>query len=145
MIGVPDRGQTRHDLAAMLRAHVSLAAAVFDQEPGDLGAKTPILVVESRSAGMTPLTLRAGQFVFRYYIRVYTVAAKTASGAYTYADSADKVDAVEAQIRSAILTNPLRWEACRYDGDSTIDLGIFNGDGIWRYREEIPIAITLFG
>mgnify|MGYP007071096594 FL=1 len=83
--------------------------------------------------------------MFRYVIRVYTVAAKTAAGAYTYADSADKVDALEAQIRSAILTNPLRWEACRYDGDSTIELGIFNSDGIWRYREEIPIAITLFG
>lgn len=144
MIAVPDRGQTRHDLAAMLRAHVSLATAVYDEEPGDLGAKSPILVVESRASGMSPLTLKAGQFVFKYFIRVYTLAAKNATGTYTYADSANKVDALEAQIRSAILTNPLRWDACRYDGDSSIALGIFNSDGLWRYREEIPIAITLF-
>lgn len=140
-----NRKDIRHALGALFRLHVPAAQEVFDEPPGDLGSGSPLLVLESRGSARGRLTFQGGKAIFKFWLHIYTLAAETAAGNYTYADSANLIDDLEAQIADLVTANPARYEAFGYDGESTIEFGILNNDGIWRFRESIPLAITIFG
>ena len=143
-----DYGKIRRLVADGLRAQVAAAAAVHDHEPGDLGAASPILIVRRRGRGRDRLTARGGQTRVRLTIDAYYLASEAHDGTYTYADAADVVDAVATQIDAWIDANQTsaagRWEAIAYDGDTTIEVGVFGADGIPRIRESLDLTLTCF-
>lgn len=144
-----DYEAVRKTLAGLLQANVSAAQAVHDHEPGDLGTASPVLVVSRRGRGRDPLTFDGHQTHVQLYVDAYFLAAESASGGYTYADGADVVDLVAAQIDALIDNSQViaaaGWEAVSYDGDSTIEgPGMFNADGIVRWRERLPLSLILF-
>lgn len=142
-----DLATLRHTFGALLRTHVSAAQTVFDEEPGDLGAASPILVLTRIGRGRPRLSLRGGQTIARLAIDCYFVASQGEAG-YTPADSADVLDRVAQEIDTVVDAHQTSaaggWEAIAYDGESTVEFGIFNADGIPRYRERVPLTFTIF-
>ncbi|MBK8200215.1 MAG: hypothetical protein IPK75_17860 [Acidobacteria bacterium] len=142
-----DCGALRHRFAALLRTYVPAAALVFDAEPGDLTDASPVLVVDRGNRARPRLTLRGGQTAVLLYVDCYITVA-TGDPGYTAADQADARDAVAQQIDTFVDTHQTDslggWEAID-QGESSIELGIFNDDGISRFRERVPLTITLFG
>ena len=136
---VANRATVRAALAALISAGVTSAQSVVDHEPGDLGSASPIIVVSSQGSERPRLTFQGTQSAFSFNVDIFTLAAETESGAYTYADSADVVDASSATNQENGV-----WSQVNYAGVSTIDFGVFNADGIFRFRERIPVRVTLF-
>lgn len=139
------RATIRSQLAGLLRANVSSAQAVYAYPPGDIGGQSPVLVVSSRGSRRTDLTFQGQQHDARLAIDIY-VALPTEAGAYTDADAADALDTIEAQIADVVRAVPVlppTWQAIEADGDSTIDIGVW--DGAAYYRERIPLTITVYG
>jgi hypothetical protein len=141
-----NRSVIRQQLAAMLASAIPSAQTVFDHEPGDLGSASPVIVVSSASASRPNMTFQGNSATFMFMVDIYTLAAETASGSYTYADSADVVDACEAELAEFVASNQEigAWNRIDYAGPSQIDFGLFNADGILRFRERVPLTITLF-
>jgi hypothetical protein len=141
-----NRATIRSALASLISAGVPSAQVVYDHEPGDLGSESPVIVVSSQGSERPRLTFQGTQSAFSFSVDIFTLAAESASGAYTYADSADVVDACEAELAALLANNQENgiWSQVNYAGPSSIDFGIFNADGIFRFRERIPLRITLF-
>ncbi len=144
-----DRTAIRLQLQTLLQNSVTAAQRVDAQEPGDLGSASPVIVISSRGSGRKRLTFQGSALMAKLWLDVYTLAAESTDGTYTYADSAEVIDTIEAQIATVFDGHqrnlPAGWEALDYDGDSTIDFGVFGADGILRFRERIPIVVTIFG
>ena len=142
-----DLATLRHTFGALLRTHVTAAQGVFDEEPDDLGAASPILVLSRAGRARPRLSMRGNQTIARIAIDCYFAASQGEAG-YTAADSADVVDAVAQQIDTVVeshqVNNPGGWEAIAYDGESAIEFGIFNADGIPRFRERVNLIFTVF-
>lgn len=142
-----DCAAVRTRLAALLRTEVDAAQEVLDEEPGDLGAASPLLVVSRRGRGRDRLTLRGGQTRVMLWLDVY-VAASDGGAEYLPADVASVLDTLAQQIDTCIdahQTDSIAgWEAIAYDADSAIEFGMFNGDGTPRFRERVGLTLTLF-
>ena len=142
-----DLAALRHTFGALLRTHVSAAQTVFDEEPDDLGAASPILVLSRAGRARPRLSMRGNQTQARIAIDCYFAASQGEQG-YTAADSADVVDAVAQQIDTVIETHQVHnaggWEAIAYDGESTIEFGIFGADGVPRFRERVNLIFSVF-
>lgn len=143
---VASRATVRSALATLISTYVTSAQIVYDHEPGDLGSESPVIVVSSQGSERPRLTFQGNQSAFSFSVDIFTLAAETASGSYTYADSADVVDACEAQLAELIASQQENgfWSQIQYAGNSQIDFGIFNADGVFRFRERILLRITLF-
>lgn len=143
---VANRASVRASLASLITAYMTSAQVVYDHEPGDLGADSPIVVISSQGSERPRLTFHGNQSAFSLSVDIYTLAAETASGTYTYAQSATVVDDCEAQLATLIAAQQENgiWSQIQYAGPSTIDVGLFNADGIFRFRERIPLRVTLF-
>lgn len=141
-----NRADIRHTLAALLTNQVPLAQAVYAAEPGDIGGQSPVLVISSQASRREDLTFRGQSLTARVTIDVYVRLPDAATPGYTDADAADRLDDVEAQVAALVGNHPVlppAWEACEFDGDTTIELGIW--DGAPYFRERIPLAITVYG
>ena len=142
-----DLAALRHTFGDLLRTQVSAAQTVFDEEPDDLGAASPILVLSRVGRGRPRLSMRGNQTQARIAIDCYYLAGQGESG-YTATDSADVIDLVAQQIDTVIETHQVSnaggWEAIAYDGESIVEFGIFNADGIPRFRERVPLLFTVF-
>jgi len=143
---VASRATIRTALASLITAYVTSAQIVYDHEPGDLGSDSPIIVLASQGSDRPPLTFQGNQSAFSFTVDIYTLAAESASGAYSYSASATVVDSCEAQFAALIAASQENgfWSQIRYAGPSQIDFGIFGADAIPRFRERIPLRITLF-
>ncbi len=143
---VATRATARLALANLIRASVSSAQTVYDHEPGDLGSASPIIIVASGGSERPRLTFQGTSSVFSFSVDIYTLAAETESGAYTYSDSANVVDACEAELAQLFANSQENgiWSQIQYASPSQIEFGIFGADGIPRFRERIPVRITLF-
>ncbi|MDQ2995463.1 MAG: hypothetical protein M3R61_00185 [Chloroflexota bacterium] len=141
-----NRATVRSALASLITAYVTSAQIVYDHEPGDLGTASPIVVLASAGSDRTRMTFQGNQSAFSVAIDIYTLAAETASGAYSYADSADVVDACEAELADLVASQQENgfWSQITYAGPSSVEFGIFGADGIPRFRERIALNITLF-
>jgi len=141
-----NRSTVRAQLAAMLANAIPSAQAIHDHEPGDLGTASPVIVVSSQGSDRPRMTFQGNSSVFTFNVDIYTLAAESESGAYTYDDSADVVDMCEAQLAAFVAANQENgvWSTIQYAGPSSIDFGIFNADAVPRFRERIPLTITLF-
>ena len=142
-----DCAALRHTFGDLLRTHVPAAAAVFDEEPGDLTDASPALVISRAGRNRPRLSMRDGQTLVTLYLDCFFTASAGADG-YTAADSADTIDAVAQQIDTLIDSHRTNrqggWQAIA-QGDSAVELGIFNADGVLRFRERVPLTFTLFG
>jgi hypothetical protein len=141
-----NRSTVRAALAQLISAYVTSAQTVHANEPGDLGSDSPVIVIASQGSDRPRLTFQGNQSAFAFSVDIYTLAAETAAGAYTYADSADVVDACEAELAALIASQQENghWSQIQYAGNSQVDFGIFGADGIYRFRERVPVRITLF-
>jgi hypothetical protein len=141
-----NRSTIRTALAQLITAYVTSAQTVHSHEPGDLGSDSPIVVIASQGSDRPRLTFQGNQSAFSFAVDIYTLAAESASGAYSYADSANVVDACEAQLAALLAAQQENgvWSQIQYAGPSQIEFGIFGADGIPRFRERIPLRITLF-
>lgn len=136
------RQSIRTQLAALLAANVPSAQAVYAYEPGDLNGQSPVLVIAS--AGSERMWRSHGTPHLRVYLTVdvYTRAAESATGGYTYATSADVIDTVEAQIATTIdahQTEPGLWVGITYADRSLVEFGLW--DALPYFRERIPLQI----
>lgn len=142
------RKTVRETFAALLAANMPAVQAFHDHEPGDLGAATPIVVVSSASSQRQRMTFQGSRLSVTLNVDIYTLAAESAGGSYTYTHSADVIDTCEQQLAAVIDANQKNvtasWEAVDYAGTSTIEFGVFNADGIPRFRERIPIQIEVY-
>lgn len=142
-----DCAALRHVLGDLLRTHVPAAAAVFDEEPGDLTDASPVLVISRAGRNRPRLSMRGGQTLVMLHLDCYFTASAGVDG-YTAADSADTIDAVAQQLDTLLdghQTSSLGgWQAIA-QGESAVELGIFNADGVARFRERVPLTFTLFG
>lgn len=143
---VASRATIRAALAQLISTYVTSAQTVHANEPGDLGSNSPVIVIAAQGSDRPRLTFQGNQSAFGFSVDIYTLAAETESGAYTYADSADVVDACEAELAALIAAQQENgfWSQINYAAPSQIDFGIFGADGIYRFRERIPVRITLF-
>lgn len=143
-----DFEKVRDTFTALIQTHVTAATTVHNHEVGDLGAASPILVISRRGRSRERLSMRGGQTLIKLWLDSYFLAEEMSDGSYTAADAADVIDAVAEQIDQTIdahqTNNDGRWETISYDGESTIEFGIFNGDGIPRFRERIALSFTVF-
>lgn len=141
-----DLATLRHTFGELLRTHVTAAHEVFDEEPDDLGAASPIVTLSRAGRARPRLSMRGNQTLARLAIHCYFLASQGENG-YTAADSADVIDAVAQQIDTVIEAHQVSraggWEAIAYDGESTIEFGIFNADGIPRFRERVSLIFTV--
>ena len=139
----------RKQLRAFLEASATSAQRIDASEPGDLGSASPIIVVSSRGSGRSHMTFQGSQLKAKLFLDVYTLAAESADGTYTQAEAADVMDMLEAEIATVFDSHqrnlPSGWEALDYDGDSAIEFGFYGADAIPRFRERIPITVTVFG
>ena len=142
-----DLAALRHTFGGLLRTYVTAAQTVFDEEPDDLGAASPILVLSRAGRARPRLSMRGNQTQARIAIDCYFAASQGEQG-YTAADSADVVDRIAQQIDTVIEANQVNnaggWEAIAYDGESTIEFGIFNADGVPRFRERVNLIFSVF-
>jgi len=140
-----NRRTVREQLTAMLALNMPSAQAFFDHEPGDLGSASPVVVVSSQGSNRPRMTFQGASAAFSFAVDIYTLAAETATGAYTYADSADVVDSCEAELAAFVAANQENgvWSTIQYAGSSQIDFGSYNADSILRFRERVPFTITL--
>jgi len=139
------RKPLRAALQTLLQTQVSAAQAVYKNEPGDIGGASPVLVISSRSSRRSRMTFQGSQLGAKLWLDVYTRAAESASGTYTYADSADVIDDLESQIATALehAQENGTWNTINYDGESEdIELGIW--DGIPYFKERIPLVIEVY-
>ncbi len=139
------RKDIRTALANLLRANVSAAQAVYAYPPGDIAGQSPVLVVSSRGSRRSDLTFQGQQHDARLAIDVYAAVPITA-GSYTDETAADVLDTIEAQIADVVRDTSVlepTWQAIDLDGDSTIEIGVW--DGAPYYRERIPITVTVYG
>lgn len=142
------RDDLREQLAAYLRVHATAAASVLAYEPHDLGTASPLIVLSSGGSVRTRKTLQGSQLTATIYVDIYTVAAEATNGVATDAATADVMDLVESQVAAAVdahQTHATGWIALEYGGASTIEFGIFNDDATPRFRERIPLAVTVVG
>jgi hypothetical protein len=144
-----DRGVIRAQLQTFLLSSVTAAQRIDKNETGDLGSASPVIVISSRGSSRSRLTFQGSRLNAKLWLDIYTLAAETTDGEYTYADSADVIDTCEAQIATVFDSHqrnlPAGWEGLDYEGDSAIDFGFFGADGIPRFRERIGIVVTIFG
>lgn len=140
-----NRKALRAALKTLLQTQVAAAQAVHKNEPGDIGGQSPVLVISSRGSRRTRMTMQGSQLGAKFYLDVYTLAAETTSGSYTYADSADVIDDLESQIATAIERSQENgsWNTIGYDGESVLEFGMY--DDLPYFRERIPLAIEVFG
>jgi hypothetical protein len=140
-----NRRTIREQLTAMLASAMPSALAFFDHEPGDLGSASPIVVVSSQGSNRPRMTFQGASAIFSFTVDIYTLAAESATGTYTYADSADVVDACEAELAAFVAANQENgaWSTIQYAGPSQIEFGAYNADSILRFRERVPLTITL--
>lgn len=140
-----NRKPLRAALKTLLETQVSAAQAVHKNEPGDIGGQSPVLVISSRNSRRGRMTFQGSQLGAKLWLDVYTRAAESASGSYTYADSADVIDDLEAQIATALehaQENGV-WNTINYDGPSEdIVIGIW--DGIPYFKERIPLVVEVY-
>lgn len=142
-----NRKAVRHLLANLLRTAMTSAQTVYDHEPGDLGSASPIVVISSDSSDRPRLTFQGNQSTFYFNVDIYTLAAESATGTYSYADSADVVDDCEQQLATCVEANQENgsWNRIAYAGRSSpIEFGVFGADGIPRFRERIPLAVVVY-
>src|SRR4051794_36956942 len=125
-----NRATIRTALATLIAAYVTSAQTVHDHEPGDLGSASPIVVIASAGSERPRLTFQGIQSAFSFTLDIYTLAAEAASGTYTYADSADVVDACEAELAALIASQQENgfWSQIQYAGPSQIEFGVFGAD-----------------
>lgn len=140
------RETIRTQLADLIRANVTSAAAVEDAEPNDLGSATPLVVVSVVGGSRPRLTFANSQLKAKLVVDIYVILAdgQTVCDAK---ETARMLDAVEADIAAVVERHQrhgVGWEAVDW-GESTIETGIFNEDGILRARERIPLTISVFG
>lgn len=137
----------RARVAELLRAEVTDAEDVFDQEPGDLGAGTPLIVVSRRGRGRSRFTFRGGETRVLLWLDVYVVASDGTNG-YLPDAVADVLDSVAQQIDTCIDAHQTDstggWEAIEVDADSTVEFGMFNGDGFPRFRERLGLIFRVY-
>lgn len=141
-----NRATVRAQLAAMLTSAMPSAQTVHDHEPGDLGTASPVVVVSSQGSDRPRMTFQGNSSTLSFAVDIYTLAAETESGAYTYAHSANVVDQCEAELAAFVAANQENgvWSTIQYAGPSSIDFGILNADAVPRFRERIPLTITVF-
>lgn len=141
-----NRATIRTALASLITAYVTSAQTVHPNEPGDLGTESPIVILSSQGSDRSRMTFQGNQSALNFSVDIYTLAAETASGAYSYDNSADVVDACEAELAALVAAQQENgtWSSILYTGPSQIDFGIFGADGIYRFRERISLKITLF-
>jgi len=143
----------RTTLAELLRAGCPDAMRVYPDEPGDLGKKSPIIVLSRRGRGRNKQgqALRTFQTKIKLWLDVYVAAPDGRD--YTDAEAAAlldtmayQIDAVIDQYQTAIdsETQAKLWQAIEYDIDSEIEFGIFNDDGVPRWREHMGLVVTVF-
>lgn len=139
-----NRKTLRSHLQAILQTQVPAAQAVYKNEPGDIGGASPVLVLDSRGSRRSRMTFQGSQLGALLWLDVYTLAAQSSTGSYTYADSADVIDDLESQIATALEHSQEDgvWNRIDYDGDSQIEFGIW--DGIPYFRERIPLKIEVY-
>jgi hypothetical protein len=140
-----NRKNLRAALQTWLQGQVTSAQAVHKNEPGDIGGASPVLVISSRGSRRGRFTFQGSALGGKLWLDVYTLAAESSTGTYTYADSADVLDDLEAQIAGAFekaQENGI-WNTLNYDGESTIDFGVW--DSRPYFRERIPIVAEVFG
>lgn len=142
-----DLAALRHTFGDLLRTHVPAAAIVFDEEPGDLTGASPVLVFDRQDRTRPRLSMRGGQTVALMYLDCY-ISLSSGDPGYTPADVADVRDHIAQQIDTLIdghqTDHQGGWQAIA-QGQSPIEVGEFNDDGIPRYRERVPLTFTLFG
>jgi ethanolamine utilization protein EutA (predicted chaperonin) len=142
------RKLVRETFASLLASTMSAVQTVHDHEPGDLGSASPVVVVSVASERRGPMTFEGRRLTLVLNVDIYTLAAEGNGGGYTYADSADVIDTCAEQLADVIDANQQNskasWEAIDYAGQSIIEFGIFNDDGIPRYRERVPIQIEVY-
>lgn len=143
---VASRATVRAALAQLITTYMTSAQTVHANEPGDLGSASPIVLIASQGSERPRLTMQGNQSTFSFSVDVYTLAAESASGGYSYDDSANVVDACEAELAALVAAQQENgfWSQIQYASPSQIDFGIFGADGIYRFRERIPLKITLF-
>ena len=141
-----NRSTVRSQLATMLVSAMPSALTVHDHEPGDLGTASPVVVVSSQGSDRPRMTFQGNSSVFTFNVDIYTLAAESETGSYTYDTSADVVDACESQLAAFVAANQENgvWSTIQYAGPSSIEFGIFNADAVPRFRERIPLTVTLF-
>lgn len=142
------RKTIRAQLRDLLAAGVPAAQSVLAAEPGDLGSASPIIVIGSRGSSRSRMTFAGSQARFKLFLDIYTLAALAGDDTYTHADAADVIDDCEAQIAAVFDSYqrkaPNGWEALDIDGESTVEFGVFGADSIPRFRERIPIVVSVF-
>lgn len=140
-----DAVQTR--LVELLRAEMPSARQVFDGEPGDLTAASPVVVVWRRGRRRPRLTLCGSETFARFWVDTYVVAAK---GKLNYLPVHVKQQLnITAQEFDACMdahqTDEIGgWQAVEYEGESEIGFGMFNGDGIPRFSEHLCITLRIY-
>jgi hypothetical protein len=143
-----NRATIRAQLRDLLAAGVPAAQTVHAAEPGDLGSGSPIIVISSRGSNRARMTFAGSRLTAKFFVDIYTLAAETSDGDYTHADAADVLDEVEAQIAATFDSyqrkTPNGWEALDIDGESTVEFGVFGADSIPRFRERVPISVSVF-
>lgn len=142
-----DFALVRTRLADLLRADVPAAETVFPDEPGDLGAGTPLLVVSRRGRGRSRFSFRGGETRVMLWLDVYVVASDGTNG-YLPDDVAAVLDTVAQQIDTCLDAHQTDaaadWQAIEHDADSTVEFGQFNGDGVPRFRERLGLTLRVY-
>jgi hypothetical protein len=140
-----NRQSVREQLAAMLAHAMPSAEVVYDHAPGALGSESPIVIVQSQGSSRPRMTFQGASAVFSVVVTILTLAAESADGAYTYAESADVVDQCEAELAAFVAANQENgvWSTIQYAGPSHVEFGAFDTDSVMRWREDIPLTITV--
>ena len=133
-----DYEEARKDLAQLLRQTVTAAVTVFDDEPDDLTAASPILVVSRMGRTHPRLTFRGGKTLVTFAVDCYIVPGDG------YAALLDQVaHQVDATVDAYQVYEIGGWQAIELE-QSTVENGIFNADGMLRFRERTPLTLTFF-
>lgn len=140
-----DCAPIRVAFAELLRAGDDAPARVFDDEPGDLSAATPVQVLSRYGRGRERIALRVFQTRAKIYLDTYVTSSDGDAG-YTPHHVAAMLDAMATRVDAIIEANQganSLWKRIDYDGDSVIEFGVFNDDGTPRFRERQGLIFTL--
>ena len=142
-----DREAVRVQIGQLLEnalAQAGLAQAVYAYLEADFGTQTPVVMLASAGAELTPLTAQGGKSSFLYDIHVYVLYAME-DGTWTAEQSAQRLDRIYNAI-AVFLSEPTNrqqalWRSLRQAGPSQVVPEAIGGYAYWH--EVVPIRVEV--